>query len=156
MNTLIENPSAETIKNPSKQEVVKKNLSPLCISRLLTIRDVILKEPEAYDQQQGNVATCGTPACILGWAVTLFGDGNQKTVCEKTLLDNINYYRTATLKIGMELLELKTQMAKGLWYKEYWPYEFARAYYNNDRNIEERAKIAGKRIDHFIETDGLE
>ena len=42
--------------------------------RLLELADAIREEPDLYNQGHWGAPWCGTPGCILGWAVTLFSD----------------------------------------------------------------------------------
>ena len=112
---------------------------------LLKVKEAILAEPKNYDQNN----LCGTACCIAGHAVAIAkpktwsrlnkeDDGALMADTAKSLLglDNEQYYRICN-------------------YAHSWPEPFDTKF-GCATTSKQRAKIAAKRIDHFIATGGAE
>lgn len=85
-------------------------------------------------------ASCGTTACIAGWALSLAKPGGK--IYESLQHD------------AAEVLDISYSRSDDLFYQSYWPTAF-RAQYLEARNNKERAEAAARRIDHFIATEGI-
>lgn len=124
-------------------------------------------------------AACGTTECICGRAILEF-DPRGKEIEQKFLKHEYDY--ESLWDKGSEILDLTPDQATRLFSEvetysfeeaekdgqfdedelrdeynaynsEYWPFEFAYAYYKAQSG-EERAKVAAARIDAFIASDG--
>lgn len=89
---------------------------------------------------------CGTAACIAGWAVHLTS-GNKKLSQTRTLHGDAYD--------AEDLLGLSCDQSCSLFNTGGWPSYFATAY-RQATNPETRAKVAARRIEHFISTGGAE
>lgn len=126
-----------------------KKLSTQTVTRLRAVAAAILAEPALYNQWAGEIpkrsatGSCGTPACILGWAVALF---------------MIRTNALHTLKPGARALGMTVPTAKILYVPGYWPRTFYRAYLEarNRSDHFTSACVAVARIEHFIRTHGRE
>jgi hypothetical protein len=93
---------------------------------------------------------CGTAACIAGWAVTL------ALTLSKRPRDGQDLGGEASA-IAMRELGLTSEQARRLFYKQGWPDPFWSDYKTeNQENAEHNAKVAARRIRHFIDTEGRE
>lgn len=86
---------------------------------------------------------CGTAACIGGWAVFL------------SATKGVNAQPQDIRGRAIKLLGLKTLMGDELFEVDYWPAKFKDAY-DSAKSQQQRARIAARRIDHFIATKGAE
>lgn len=125
------------------------------VKLLRKIQRHILAEPRRYNQNlwreevdpaDDNHPACGTIACIGGWANVLTGHGAGSSG---------SWWQAQTA------LGLTCEQAGRLFDSvsaipdDMWPRKFARAYTNARRPLT-RARIAVRRIDHFIKTKGAE
>lgn len=132
--------------------------------RLRQIQKLILKYPQRFDLYNWygvgavpdkrdrfiyvvpamEAPSCGTTACIAGWAVAKY-DG---TVIREDSME----------KQAAEILGLTKRQAGRLFYIDDWPDAFLDPY-ENARDVSDAitaANIAADRIDHFIKTKGAE
>ncbi len=86
-------------------------------------------------------AKCGTAACISGWACIISGHGEEAK-------------KDSFMDVGMRLLGIGYPQAYRLFGPENWPKEFQRG--TKDDGTAKTARIAAKRIEHFIKTNGDE
>lgn len=132
------------------------------IPLLLQIKEQILKEPlqfrmEAYYSRYNsgttNIPNCRTAACIAGWAIAIT---QSMTPCD---CKNTMSLSDVEMKAA-DSLELDMNDAWNLFLLESWPKEFRIEYDDTyrgpqtEKNIQQRALIAARRIDHFISTNG--
>ena len=113
---------------------------------------------------------CGTVGCIAGWAVALSPDVSPEV--QKTLdrfhakefvhfsIDNqIAGGQTRIKREAIRLLGITHGQARRLFFDDQWPVEFHREYtypaYNEAIKLK-NAKVAIRRIRHFIKTKGAE
>ncbi len=147
------------------------NLSTETIDRLRAVEKAILAEPELYSQHSiyplkrdcnsesvgMTCDSCGSPACLFGWAVSLFP--------EDAAFDNSD---PANLGVemgnaGRRALKMDSAIAgrygrptwELLFEPGFWPRDRIQAYYDAVTPAE-RAQVAVDRIEHFIKTDGAE
>lgn len=134
--------------------IQQKTYSPMNVKLLRQIKKIILEKPKKFDLMvwHGRAETfygvrwvrpldedrpCGTVHCIAGWAQMLTKErGNARAV-------------------GMAALGLNKDQAQKLFMLDYWPDEFQDPYYEAEGYLE-MAKIAARRIEHFIKTKGEE
>lgn len=120
---------------------------------LKKIRDQIKAEPRQFnihDWFSGKLpngstpANCGTAACIAGWSLAL-ATGQNPAKADKM---PVGVYRFGKIVLG-----LNDDQAKRLFFEGLWP----KRYQSSKRTIiEERARLAVNRINHFIKTEGRE
>lgn len=122
------------------------------VKLLRKIKELILAEPKRLDMDTygdrvlpiAGGPKCGTAACICGWAVIL-----KQRIPRK--------YDAPMPSIGIEdgkvVLEISDSEAARLFFDESWPCQFRD--YIADGSAKS-AKIAAKRIEHFIKTEGRE
>jgi hypothetical protein len=122
------------------------------VKLLRKVKQHILKEPKRFLMSTidthgepgqrtgygGVFAKCGTAACICGWAGILSGINT----CD------IRFRNVA------KILGLNGPQADRLFEPGKWPLEFQGG--TNDDGKRETARIAAKRIEHFIKTKGKE
>lgn len=120
------------------------------VKLLRKIQKHILAEPKSYDQNAIISETCGTIACIGGWAFLLGGGVRTPSVNE---LSDARDFLGINREQGDRLFEyvttsrLESSMA--------WPAKFIRQYLAA-KTPRGRANAAVRRIDHFIKTNGAE
>lgn len=134
----------------------------LNVKLLRKIQRHILAEPRRYDQnaiftrgltpgdiyEEGHVVpSCGTIACIGGWAGAL---SKQKRPTDWNNYEN-------TLRFAQRVLRLDDRQATRLFAGTGggWPERFDTAY-EKAKTPRGRALVAVRRIDHFIKTKGQE
>lgn len=120
----------------------KKNLSALTIRRLRKVAAAILKEPELYDQGEPFLPdpTCGTQACIAGWAVHLFDK---------------RFDRNGSLPdAAARALQIDRSEVGKLYWRSSWPEKLCDQLTGG--SALKKARVAARRIEHFIKTDGAE
>jgi hypothetical protein len=105
----------------------------------------------ADDSERVSFPKCGTVACIGGWAVLLSKKKPSRTHYEG--------FRAAKL-LGLNrphghLDRVRSTDSERLFFTEAWPIDFSMKF-NRAKTPEDRARIAAKRIDHFIKTKGAE
>lgn len=125
------------------------------VKLLRKVKKHILEEPRRYDQdatvctsQPGSpyegkhvYPACGTIACIGGWALVLSGKKNS-----------------SDLGIARQLLDLDYEQADRLFGGiggGNWPELFDNAYLKA-KTLRGRVRVAARRIEHFIKTEGRE
>ena len=86
-------------------------------------------------QDESKIPPCGTVACIAGWGEIL---SNSYGRMYKVIFDITN------------------QECTTLFYLDRWPEKFREAYKKTRDGSLNRAKVTCARIDHFIETNGIE
>lgn len=118
------------------------------VELLEKIKAEILKRPAQFymgSWSSGNLKdldhSCGTTACIAGWACFLGNDFSLEFIPHR----------------ARRLLELDSDQGGRLFHVSYWPDGFAQAYNEAQwGDDDEAARIAAARIDHFIATNGAE
>lgn len=117
-------------------------------TRLLRrIQKQILKEPRRFLMHRWF---CDTAACIGGWAIAL--DKNFK-LAKAGVLDAQS--RRPTSERAAQALGLRRAIAERLFYVDEWPSPF-REQYDDALGRAGRARVAARRIEHFIKTKGKE
>lgn len=155
------------------------------IPLLKEIRKEILAEPQRLDMNHwinpdDNTASCGTAACVAGWAVILTMRKEdrrkswQKIAYEIWKSQAVDWSgassRWPTEVAGRERLGLSASEADRLFFVEEWPYKFRKPFsalndyfedIEDEADLKERlklrkqmARIAANRISHFIKTHG--
>jgi hypothetical protein len=107
---------------------------------LLEVKEQILQHPDEFNM---NIWLCDTMACIGGWALLL---ANKKTGPKQ-------YMDIWGKGIPDDVLGLTQDQGYNLFYETLWPHEIRLAFVNATTS-QQRAKIAAKRIDLFIATNG--
>ena len=107
---------------------------------LLEIKKHILTHPKQLNMGTWMTKTnCGTTCCIAGWACLL----------SKELYANTNVWRFAE-----KILDIEGESDR-LFHTEDWPTKYRNLYYDAGSS-EARAKVTADRIQHYIDTGGLE
>jgi hypothetical protein len=123
---------------------------PMNVDLLLRVKAHILAEPRRFDMddwvRKSKAAPCGTVACIAGWAGLLNNPQIEKTYD----VTSIDFFQPR--HNGLQLTEDESDR---LFYEGEWPEPFCSEYYDAESSSE-RAAVAVRRIDHFIETNGRE
>jgi hypothetical protein len=96
--------------------------------------------------RQRDYPACGTAGCIAGWAVMLSYAESKTPI---TTVDGDDLGEEARLLLGLGIFE-----AHRLFVPLNWPLEFRQGI--SDDGEPETAKVAVRRIEHFIETEGRE
>jgi hypothetical protein len=134
--------------------MAKKKLNVRLLRR---IQKHIMAEPKRYDQNvwikevDPNVdpyyPPCGTMACIAGWAQILSAQPGSRVIpshlAASELLGLDVRSSTRLFDSVMDLVD------------DAWPRKFSKAY-SMAKTARGRAKVAVRRIDHFIKTKGAE
>jgi len=120
------------------------------VKLLRRIQKAISKEPEKYDQD----AWCGSECCLAGHAVILSGHAEiSNDSCEGVMV-RLSYGKEVHIQdFAAEELELTEDQSCKLF--DVWPREFREAY-DGALTDKGRARVAVRRIDHFIKTKGAE
>jgi hypothetical protein len=153
------------------------------VELLREVRKQILAAPERFymgnwmTQWEANISgdLCGTACCIGGWAGVLSGLMKKKATDVDTvesltrkgrlLASRSNAFYdcddddTAILsehKLYREALKLDEDQANRLFYEHKWPAQFKMNFKDAPWGSKARARIAAKRITHFIKTKGTE
>jgi len=111
----------------------------------------------AYEDSIGNTpGGCGTAACIAGWTVHLW---KGKATLEETsgIVEDTSspFGASSTFQVARKALGLTTEQADNLFRVMNWPAQF-RCDLKLAPTAGMAAKVAAKRIDHFIRTEGEE
>lgn len=126
------------------------------IELLLQVKEKILQEPENFGMLDWFGVNslgeqCGTAACIAGHTCLLGG-----------ILLGVIYPKVpsefsafAPHIYAKRLLQIKSPHADALFVSALWPAQFRDAY-SATTDLRIAAKVAAKRIDHFIATEGRE
>lgn len=128
---------------PTKKKTKKKNtLKLISVRRLREVAAQIMREPLRYNQHSTGRPDCGAPACLLGWAIHLFG-GDARV------------YQVAE---GARVLRITHLQAGRLYRPGLWPEAFRSDYSvaKHHRYDFTAACVAVARIEHFIRTNGAE
>jgi hypothetical protein len=121
---------------------------------LRRIQRQILKEPKQFwmdayfcDCISWQIPNCGTTACIAGWATALGKNKNPRQAW-LTGVDARQY--------GEHKLKITNVQASKLFFTDAWPRKYRTAYLKAlmAKRLADSARIAAKRIDHFINTKG--
>ena len=125
------------------------------VELLRKVQKHILEEPKRFDMStfaewvMGSkyAPTCGTTACIAGWAVFL---GKNVTLSAETVR------MTWTNALGFEdaareLLGINRLQAEKLFYSFEWPQPY-RQRFDEARTFKGKAEAAADRIEHLIGT----
>ena len=125
---------------------------------LLRVRAAILAEPEKFDMsdyfKKSDSSPCGTAACIAGWSIAI-------SKRWKRLSNGYPLYSTDTTTLGLshwpawleavKLLKINDEQAGKLFMAHAWPEPFRSSFALRKTN-KHKARIAARRIDHFIAT----
>jgi hypothetical protein len=110
-------------------------------------------EIDSYQSDSGYVTypQCGTAACIGGWALII----SKKTVNN----NGLNTGNRAAQLLGIPAMngtdaEILSPSDK-LFHVSDWPAKYEQAYHHA-KSARGRARVAVRRIDHFIKTQGAE
>ena len=113
------------------------------IELLLKVKEQILKDPERYNQDIYGHGSCSSAHCIAGWAIVL---GKKKWPDQIAHVWNLAH----------KVLSLRGRQDSKLFsVGGDWPKKFASAYLKA-KTPKGRARVAARRIDHFIKTGGRE
>jgi hypothetical protein len=126
--------------HPKTHETKSQNMNQINAPLLIEVKEQILQHPDEFNM---NIWLCDTMACIGGWALLL---ANKKTGPKQ-------YMDIWGKGIPEDVLGLIEDQGKKLFYENYWPKEIKQAF-SNAQTSQQRAKIAAKRIDLFIATNG--
>lgn len=128
------------------------------IALLRKVKAAILRYPDQFEMRgwfsdslwiKGNwrePGRCGTAACIGGWAVHIAKKLRKLSETENILIATEEYAG----ELAREVLRLNSHDSRALFLAAKWPLKFYFDY-AKARTPKERAKVAAKRIDHFIE-----
>jgi hypothetical protein len=146
-----------------KDQMAKRNAVSAKGARLLRkVAAHILEEPERYNQNAtiergepgslcypwdrggGHYPACGTIACIGGWLTIL---------TSKREVEGMASFRRLSWALGVPEAQAERLFAYvgDTECDEGWPIKFAQAY-NNAKTARQRARVAVRRIEHFIKT----
>lgn len=124
---------------------------------LRKIQKHILEEPRRYDQNLWRIEVdpatnperppCGTMACIGGWATALSGKERDSYLGWDVAMRLLGLTREQADRL-FDTVEKGTDLNK-------WPKKFVTAYLKA-KTPRDRARVAVRRIDHFIKTKGAE
>lgn len=127
-------------------EVCGKEGDAMNVKLLRKVKKHILEEPKRLMMGDWVTETkkspCGTAACIGGWAVILSGKYRA------------NMDAGDVQEEAKELLDVEGMESTRLFGPVWWPAKFRGGCADDGEEI--TAKIAAKRIDHFIKTEGRE
>lgn len=116
------------------------------ITLLNQIKEKILQYPDTFNMAWWKLygEGCNTTMCIAGHALCLINAP-------------LNHWGFPAC-YATEALELTEEQANRLFYSSAWPMPYLKAYnrYALERDPRMAAKVAAKRIDHFIATNGQE
>lgn len=124
------------------------------VRRLKTIARMILKYPEAYDQNtfghaagfRKGVPACGTAHCIGGMAAGRYANSRWKRECYTPVA------LIAAETLGLDVYQADRLFSVACDHPSAWG-GFGLAY-NKAKTAKGRARVAYKRIMEFIRTDG--
>jgi hypothetical protein len=130
-------------------------LSKESIKRLRMVKEAILANPQYYRQEEwiSAIEPCGTTCCIAGWADYLFNGKKAHEARAKAELSNymVSWEYVAAKALGLDYCQAHTLTYPG----SGWPVPFCTAY-TRAKTPKQRAKVAARRIEHFIKTGGAE
>lgn len=140
-------------------------MSFMNIPLLKRVKAAILKHPDQFEmawwfddvlhlgglQEPVPAGGCGTAACIGGWVCHLSSRHQQiKTTSRQYRHSSSSVYARAR-----SLLAINDDQAERLFGDSNWPEPY-RTRYDNSKTALTRAKVAARRIDHFVKTKGKE
>ena len=96
-----------------------------------------------------EIPNCGTAACIGGWGITLAAR------MKKPLSANTKFGELGLFNRANKAFEIEEEQGERLFLISCWPSSY-RAQYDEAKTPGAKAKIAAKRITHFIKTKGAE
>lgn len=122
---------------------------------LLKVKAAILAEPLKFDMAAWfapeKKSPCGTTACIAGWAISL----DRKWKRLKPGLSQMRHFYFRPEKLAGEAIGIDFDQTERLFFRCNWPPGMSHAYVH-ETTARGRARIAARRIDHFIKTNGAE
>lgn len=133
------------------------------IERLREVRAIVLAEPARFDMNDYvQSEPCGTACCIGGWGASIAGFIPKRVKGKKAIRGLVDtalesgrdcnaHHLAAMASLGIS----DFHQAERLFLVSDWPAVFRTAYRNAETR-RARARIAAKRITHFIRTDGAE
>lgn len=133
------------------------------VKLLKRVRDRIAARPRQFvmcqlfdteTESHTKVSHCGTAACIAGWAFTLSRKLRPKDARPMAEEDDPSGYVRGWVE-AEGVLMLTSAEAHRLFLSDHWPQPFQK-HFNNASSPIEHAKIAVRRINHFIKTKGEE
>lgn len=117
------------------------------------VKAAILAEPHLFNMDDFICrGSCGTEACIAGWAVKL---SDPATFQYAEGLSGTQYTNDLVLNAARSALQLRWDEAARLFWLISWPPSF-RSHDHEARSPQDHAQAAANRIDHFIATKGQE
>jgi hypothetical protein len=135
------------------------------IRLLRKIQRAVTKEPRRFVMGEwvytrDSVAPCGTAACIAGHAVLLNSITKTRNWIGAGKLHARKWGWLTWQERASKLLRIDQDAADRLFFIEDWPAKFREPYGDSDATDERgrnaQAKLAIKRIEHFIKTKGEE
>ncbi len=130
-------PKAASLLQRVKRHILEKPNRFLMRTFIARATETKTKTFEDDNGKQQKYAECGTAACIAGWAVLLH-DGREDR-------SQVNIRERA-----IELLDLERGAEDKLFEVGYWPHDLYLDY-RSAKTQRQRAEIAGKVIDRFID-----
>jgi len=139
------------------------------IKLLKKIKNAILKAPLRFNMDwwvkkhrdglfiaKSALPPCGTTACIAGHALALAQKKPLTTsfwLKQKEIVGN-SENNSPVSRLAGKLLDLNTAQRRRLFFVREWPSQFELVGYPHKREATRNAKVAARRIDHFIKTKG--
>ncbi len=137
------------------------------VELLLKVKAVILEEPRridmndwgsTWDQSEAgrlgrDLPPCGTTACIAGWAATIDRMGRKRLKTTAGALRSVARHRSLC-SAGKEALGLDEQVARELFFDEYWPVDLIERLEDELVGTLAYAAVVAEAIDRFIGCDG--
>lgn len=119
----------------------------------------IREKPKRFNMKvlarKSRLTTCGTAACIAGWAVLLTRADKQDKKSFHSLIDSglVSFWYAGASAIGLDQEE-----ARQLFEAYNWPERYRKPLMAAQRHGHHRkaVEIAVRRIRHFIKTKGVE
>lgn len=150
----------------------KQTLSAKAIRILRKVEAHILEEPKRYDQNTicdrytkkviaerlewggdiDHIPPCRAIACIGGWVNVLTGHPRSQSLSLAARTLGLNHEQADRLFAGIDY-DL-TEPSCTVPYRQ-WPDRFQKAYFEA-QTAAQRARVAVRRIEHFIKTGGAE
>ncbi len=149
-------------------------INPMNVKLLKQIKNRILAEPTEFDMcrwaASDKVSTCGTTACIAGWALALdFMARHPEMMVQEAHMAVVAIDARPDAYVNdraADLLEIDDAQMESIFYHSAWPSPWGKQYdklvtkYDECADCEERvalrrkmAKIAAEFIVHLIETE---
>ena len=130
------------------------------VKLLKKIQKAILAEPLRFNMDHwidtdNRQAPCGTTACIGGFAIILSDLKGKITAPKWTSAAESHEHMWGVMRYASQILEIDDAAAMRLFGEEDWPITFRNSY-QSTQSPHARARIAVKRIQHFIDTKGTD